>query len=76
MTIEALRTEIELERPTTVSLTGGNWRGTVRLTADACAAGPVTLPATPRPIRFPITPGLCIFEAFISWLWITVPNAP
>ena len=47
--------QLDLERPTTVSLTGGTWRGTARLTAENCASGTVKLPATPSPAMVRIT---------------------
>ncbi|MCR9165480.1 MAG: serine/threonine protein kinase [Nannocystaceae bacterium] len=46
--IDAKRTELTLEKPTTVSLTGGSWRGSARLTPEACASGSVKLPANPK----------------------------
>ena len=55
LAIDARTLQLELERSTTVSLTGGHWWGTVRLTADNCAKGPVKLSAKPRPARVSIT---------------------
>lgn len=55
LAIDARTMTLNLDRPTTVSLTGGDWRGTKRLTADTCAAGTVKLAATPRPARVSIT---------------------
>lgn len=40
--------KLDLERATSASLTRGMWRGSVRLTAEACASGPVELKANPR----------------------------
>ncbi len=49
--IDDLRTELTLESPTLVTLTGGTWRGSTRLTRERCEAGDVTLSATPKPAR-------------------------
>lgn len=55
LAIDARTMQLELERATTVSLTGGTWRGTARLTAEGCAKGTVNLPATPLPAKVRIT---------------------
>jgi serine/threonine-protein kinase len=52
--VEALATELSLDKPTLVTLTGGTWRGSTRLTNETCAAGAVTLTATPGPARVTI----------------------
>jgi len=49
--IDSLLMTLQLDKATLVSLTGGNWGGTKRLTADACAKGEVKLVARPRPAR-------------------------
>lgn len=55
LAIDATAMQLSLERSTTVSLTGGTWRGTARLTAESCAKGTVNLSAKPRPAKVRIT---------------------
>ncbi|MGH1340701.1 MAG: protein kinase domain-containing protein [Nannocystales bacterium] len=55
LAIDARTIPLKLERETTVGLTGGNWRGTLRLTPELCAKGTVNLPAQPRPAKVSIS---------------------
>ncbi len=55
VSIDARTVELQLERPTTVGLTQGKWRGTARLTAEACGLGTVQLKATPQDALVRIT---------------------
>ncbi|MEM6295253.1 MAG: hypothetical protein AAGA54_28535, partial [Myxococcota bacterium] len=55
LAIDALSTKLELERATTASLTQGTWRGTIRLTPEACARGPVSMPTSPKAARVRLT---------------------
>jgi len=55
LNIDSRTMQLELDGTTTVSLTGGTWRGTARPTAESCAQGPVKLRATPRPARVRIS---------------------
>ena len=47
--ITSTRMRVKVDKKTLVSITEGDWRGSVTLTRDACAAGAVPLQAKPRP---------------------------
>ncbi len=47
--ITSTKMRVELGKPATASLSGGDWRGSVRLTPESCSSGSVRLQASPRP---------------------------